>query len=147
MFDVGAAFRDISKGNEDALRFCVDFYFWVHAKDDVVDKEGSVTTIVQHELAFLQTVATNAFYQANHTTLFPVLQASLLSFIASEKLKSSQNVVDRITAQVLKSEYMNVFFAVAGIVDGFTHAAQMNDKYRIYSFDVEPVKNTLATTP
>jgi hypothetical protein len=143
-FDIGAALRDIAKGNKDALKFIVDFYFWVHAMDDKVDAEGSLTKLVQAQIDFLQTVGTNPFYQANHNKLFSVIQTSLLSYMASERLKNDPNVIDRITAQVLKSEYINVFFAVALLVGGFEHAESMSQKYRRYSFDIEPVKESLA---
>jgi hypothetical protein len=52
--------------------------------------------------------------------------------------------MERITAQVLKSEYLNVFLTVAALIGGFDHAAQMSDKYRLYSFDDEPAKESLA---
>lgn len=147
VFDVGAALRDIAHGDEDALKFMVTFYHWVHAQDDKVDGEGNLKGLVHAQIEFLQAVGSNPFYHAHHNKLFSVIQTSLLSFMASEKLKNNPDVIDRITAQVLKSEYMNVFFAVALLTGGFDHAVKMSEKYRIYSFDNEPVKDKLATTP
>ena len=146
-FDVGAAFRDIAKGNQDALKFLSAFYWWVHAQDDKVDGEGSLMALIEAQLRLLQVVSTNEFYLANRDKIFPVIQTSLLSYMASERLKNAPDIVDRVTAQILKSEYMNVFFAVALMTGGFAHAAEMNRKYRIYDFDAEPVKESLASTP
>lgn len=132
------AFKEIARGDEDAERFCGDFYLWCHKKDDLVDKDKpvSVEMSVSFDLRLFGAFADNSFFQRHRERLWPVIQTSALAYIASERMKNSPDVLERITAQILKSEYMNVFFVVALILGGFDHALAMQ-KFREYSFDDE----------
>jgi hypothetical protein len=141
-FVLETAWQEISKGDAGAAEFCRTFYAWTQSFDDLIDRDKSlrVDEAVLAQVALLANVATSSFVQANRDTLLPVISVSALAYIASEDRKNNPDVVERMTAQVLKSEYVNVFLTVALIVGGWEHALTMSRRYREYNFDVEPVK-------
>jgi hypothetical protein len=136
------AFKEISRGNREAEAFMETLYIWFHKQDDLIDRDRQIPaeTAAGWDLRVLHTVAKNTFFQQNQEYLWPVLTMSALAWIASEAKKDSEDVIERITAQVLKSQYLDVFLAVAFCLGGFEHAAAMSRKFREYSFDAEPVK-------
>lgn len=141
MFNIQQAFNEIAQGDADAIEFLGSFYLWCHSQDDLIDRDKPVTPAlaVGLNLGLLRVFSKNSFFKKNEDFLWPVILTSALSYISSEDFKKRDDVLDRITSQVLKSEYCNVFFAVAFCVAGFDHALAMSGKYRDYSFDDEPV--------
>jgi hypothetical protein len=136
------AFKEISKGDAAAEDFMRRFYCWVHMRDDLIDKDKVVAPDVAagFDLTLLHAFAQNSFFQKNQDYLWPVLMTSALAWVASEDRQQSQDVLERIIAQILKSEYVNVFFAVAFLVGGWDHAVKMSRQFREYAFDNELVK-------
>ena len=132
----------MSRGDADAHEFLRAFFIWAHTQDDLIDrdKDLSPAAAVWPQAHLMFVLADNPFFQRHKAFLLPVILTSALAFMASEARKNSPEVLERITAQVLKSEYLNVFLAAAFCVGGWDHAAAMSAKYRDYSFDVEPVK-------
>jgi hypothetical protein len=139
MFRPTEAFSEIARGDQAAYDFLAAFYLWCHKHDDLIDRDKPVKPEenVWFNLNLFQQLARNPFYQKNHEFLWPVLVTSGLSWIASEDFKRKENVLEKITAQVLKSEYVNVILAIAFLVGGFEHALAMSRKYREYAFDDE----------
>jgi hypothetical protein len=140
-FDPKLAIVDITRGDKSAAELLTAFYLWTHSQDDLIDRDHApdVANAVGFNLQMLRAFGKNEFFQKHQDFLWPVILTSALAYINSEERKKSPDVLERITAQVLKSEYVNVFFAVALVVDGggFDHALAMTRKYRIYSFDDE----------
>ena len=136
------AFQEMARGDASAVEFLRAIYIGSQILDDLIDKDKPVTAemAVWSQTHLICTVATNSFFQAHKATLIPVICTSALAFIASEERKNHPDVLERLTAQVLKSEYLNVFLAVSFCVGGWQHAAEMSRKYREYSFDNEPVQ-------
>lgn len=136
------AFRDIARGNHNAEEFLSSLYIWFHKQDDLIDRDKVVPAEVTAGFDFriLHTFAKNLFFQQHQDFLLPVILTGALAWVASEDRKNSPDVLDRITAQVLKSQYQDIFFAVAFCLGGFDHAVAMSRKYRDYCFDSEPVK-------
>ena len=139
-FNVKTAFKETARGNEAAEEFLHVFYQWVQTQDDLVDRDQPVAVdqMTRLNLGLMFVFAKNPFFQQHKDFLLPVIMTSALAYISSEDLKKKPEVLERITAQVLKSEYMNVVFAAAYCTGGFTHALEMNRRYRGYSFDYEP---------
>lgn len=139
MFIPSKAFADIARGDLEATAFMAAFYLWVHKQDDLIDRDKPVP--VEHSVGFdlsiFHTFAKNEFFHKNADMIWPVIVTSALAYIASEEKKKNEDVLERITAQVLKSQYMDVFFIVAVCIGGFDHAVAMSRKYREYAFDVE----------
>lgn len=141
MFQVQAAFEDIARGDKSAVEFLSAFYLWVHDFDDLVDRDKEVPTSfsVGVSLQLMHTFSKNSFFQKHQDFLMPVILVGALAYVVSEDKRQSADVLERITAQVLKSQYADVFVAVAFVIGGFDHALAMKRKYHEYSFDKEPV--------
>jgi len=138
--DVFKALEEISKGNSDALRFMRAFYIWVQVQDDLFDKDRPVTAanLVSTNLNLLFEVSQNPFFQEHRNVFLPVIVSSSLAWASSEEFKSREAVFDRLTSQVIKSQYMDVFFQVALLVGGIDHAFAMQRKFRSYYPDPAP---------
>lgn len=139
MFDIPTVFTDVAKGESAAYDFLAALYLWIHKQDDLIDRDKPVAPeiTVGHDLNVIWEVSRNPFFQKHKDFLWPLFVLSGISYIASEDFKTRPDVLDRITAQVLKSEYMNILFGVAYCVGGYDHAVAMSRKYRSYCFDVE----------
>jgi hypothetical protein len=138
------AFKDITRGNVAAEELMAHLYRWFHYRDDLFDKDKVVpASSCGFDLALLQTFSKNPFFQKHQDYLWPVFTMATLAWIASESLKNAPDVLDRLTGQVLKSQYQDYFFAVAYCVGGFDHALEMARKYRGYCFDDDQPKLAL----
>lgn len=137
MFNLEEAWQDISRGCPEAKIFLRSVYAFVHTQDDLIDRDKPVTPAhsTAVNLAIFSVLGENAFYQKHRQFLWPVFVTSGLAYIASEDLKARADVVDKIASQVLKSQYVDVFLAVAFIIGGMEHAIAMGQKYRDYHFD------------
>lgn len=135
------AFKDITRGDEAAQELMTRLYIWFHYRDDLYDKDKVVSPDASGiDFALLHVFAKNPFFQKHQDYLWPVFTMATLAWIASEELKQKADVLDRMTAQVLKSQYQDYFFAVAFCIGGFDHALVMSKRYRGYCFDDEKPK-------
>jgi hypothetical protein len=133
------AFEDIARGDKAAVEFMSAFYLWVHAQDDLIDRDKPANPAAStgFNLQILRAFATNIFFQKHQDFIWPVILTGALAYIVSEDKRKAEDVLDRITAQILKSQYADVFFAIAFLIGGFDHALTMKRKYHNYSFDDE----------
>lgn len=117
--------------------FCSSFYDFLHLVDDLYDRDEEVTPehIVTTLLVFFTQLSSNPFWQTNKQTLMPVIHVGLMGWAASERLKNSEDLENKVASQVLKSLYHEVFFMSAYLVGGFEFAFDFEKKYRSYSFD------------
>jgi hypothetical protein len=133
------AFKEIARGDVSATQFMGALYCWFHKQDDLYDqdKEVSAEVAAGFDLGLLHAISKNEFFQKNQDYLWPVITMGALAWVASEERAHSADVLERITAQVLKSQYQDIFYAVAFCIGKFDHAVAMSRKYRDYNFDVE----------
>ena len=110
MLNVQKAFEEISRGDTAAQEFLGAFYLWVHKQDDLIDRDKpvSVDAHVGFDLQVLRSFSKNGFFQRHQDYIWPILMTSALAYVASEDFKQKPDVLERITAQVLKSQYMDV---------------------------------------
>lgn len=136
-FDPEKALVEMAHGDAEALEFMRAFFHWMHALDDLIDRDkpAPIEEIVRVLVWLLDTLATNEFWRAHGAALLPVIRASAWAYLDSERYARDPRVLERITSQVLKSAYFDVLLAVAGIVGGWAHAREMARKYREYHFD------------
>ena len=134
-------FSEIARGDKSAEEFLCALYCWFHKQDDLIDRDRVVPpeVTVGVDLTLLHAISKNQFFQKYQDYIWPVLTMGALAWVASQERANSSDVLERITAQVLKSQYQDVFYAVAFCVGKFDHAAAMSRKYRDYCFDAEPV--------
>jgi hypothetical protein len=137
------AFADIARGNKAAEELMCRAYCWTHKQDDLYDGDKHVKPEVSVglDLQVLHAFSNNPFFKEHQAFLWPVFYMGALAWIASEDLCKSTDVLDRITSQVLKSQYQDLYYATAYCIGGFEHALAMARKYRDYHFDpTEPAK-------
>ena len=135
--DFDAIFRDITKGDENAFNFCNAFFRWVHCLDELVDRDKEVPPAAVSMLFFslVHTLATNLFFQNHKESLLPTMLLASNAWADSEHWKKSPDVLHRITSQVLKSQYQDVFIHVAALCGGQAHMHEVSRKYRDYNYD------------
>lgn len=137
MFDAQTAFREIANGDEDAFRFMNAVFVGVHVFDDLLDRDNPPDTViaVASLLTALSEFSSNPFYQRNVSFLWPIIHASALTYLASEWMAKDERVLEKIASQALKAGYSSIFFAVAHLTGGFSHAVNMQRKFLEFSFD------------
>lgn len=129
------ALGEISKGDELARQFCIVAFEFFHLVDDLFDKQDRTANDVTVVLcAFIETIASNPFFQANKAQLLPVMRSGAIAWAGSESLKTRGGLTEKLAAEVLKSWYQELFYAVAAIVGGVPHALVCAEKFRGYDF-------------
>lgn len=139
-FDAKIAFREIAAQNEEATSFLHVFYEWVQTQDDLMDRDKPVPPreFVITNMRLIFTLTCNEFFLAHKDKLLPVILASSVAYVDSERFRTHESVLDRVASQVLKSQYADVFYMVAFIVGGIQHMIAMAEKYREFSYDPCP---------
>lgn len=134
--DIETAFQEITAGNIPAYEFCRSSFEFFHLIDDLVDRDKPLVPndIVLCLLKFIDVVGGNEFYQAHRQDLFTFIYAAAMAFAASMRMVSDADVQRRLAAEVLKSQYQDLFFRVAFWVGGSRHAIEMDAKFRGYCF-------------
>lgn len=136
--------EECCKGDATALRFCQIFFVWCHTFDDVLDRDKPVAfeDAVTANWALIQELTTNAFWLKNSARLLPLISAGASSSVSSEQFRLRENVLDRVASQVLKTQYAEVFWEVAGICGGWQHKLAMVQKHRAFDYDPCPKPET-----
>lgn len=136
--DFPKVFAEVALGNQDAYQFCSTFLCWVHLIDDFIDKDKELPgseAVVHLALEVLVTFACNPFWQANKAALKPLIFQGVNAFLDSNRWAKAQDFRDRATADVLKSQYQEVFWHVAEICGGWEHRLAITRQYRHYHYD------------
>jgi hypothetical protein len=122
--------------NPDAVTFARILYRFIHLLDDLFDhdRERSAEDVALTFFGLLDHVSSNPFYQAHKNEILPILFSSAKAWAASERLRKSENVQEQLAAEVLKSQYQDVFFQIATLAGGIEFGHQWEAKYRTYTF-------------
>ena len=136
MLDFETEFREIANDDAAAYDFLRAVFEFVHCWDDLFDKDKPVTADLAGLtlIKLIATLTTNEFYRRHAAPLLQALHAACFGWMASERLKSSDDLQNKVASEVLKSSYIEIFFVVAFLVGGTKHQLEMDRKYRGYSF-------------
>ena len=134
--DIETAFQEIAAGNQAAYEFCRSSFEFFHLIDDLVDHDKPVdlNDMALGLLKFIDVIGGNEFYQTHRTDLFTFIYSAAMAFAASQRMATDPDVQRRLAAEVLKSQYQDLFFRVAFWVGGSRHAIEMDTKFRGYCF-------------
>jgi len=138
LLDFNKVFQEVCAGNRDALAFCHVFLHWVHFIDDVIDNDAPPRTqesIVRLQLEAALTFAFNPFFQANKASLSPLVLQGVKAYADSIAWALRPDGRDRKAAEVLKSQYQEVFWHVAFLCGGYEHMDRITKAYRTYDYD------------
>jgi hypothetical protein len=136
-FDPEKAFKLIANGNDEAYALCLALYHWAHTVDDLYDRDQEVTPEwwAEINLTLLDMSWRNSFFRQHYPALFPVIRQSLAAWAASEEYRTHEDVRDRVIAEVLKSQYQDIFFEIAFWCGGLAHQRRCDKELREYSFN------------
>lgn len=126
------------RGNESAESFCFGFLRFCHGVDDLVDKDNPAfnSTIFVRDLAvFVLEIAANPFFQAYKNSLLPIMIQSLIAWGDSMEWAKSGDSVKVADADILKGWYHEIFYHVAFITGGISHAQMITKQYRSYNHE------------
>jgi hypothetical protein len=139
MVDIKSCFEELSCGNKPAQDFCHAIFWWIHMLDDLFDKDTSVPPTAVSGISFnlICNVANNEFFQVNKTVLLPTILLASQAWADSEGFKKKESPLDKIAAQVMKSQHLDIYIHVAFLCGGLLHMNAMSEKYRAYNFDKE----------
>ena len=136
-FDPEQAFRTVANGNDEAYSLCYALYRWAHAIDDLYDRDKEVTPEQWTEinLTILDMAWRNTFFRNHYPALFPVIRQAMMAWVASERCRKSADVKEKVIAEVLKSQYQDIFFEIAFWCGGLAHQRRCDEEFREYSFN------------
>lgn len=119
-----------------ATTFAKGFYRFIHLLDDLVDhdKERTADDVALTLFAFVDQVANNPFFQRHKQSLLPIVYAAGRAWASSERLRKSDDIQNKIAAEVLKSQYQDLFHHIAFLSGGIEFAVQWEEKHRSYVF-------------
>lgn len=134
--DIETAFQEICAGNVHAYELCRSVFEFFHLVDDLVDHDKPLqpNDIVLGLLKFIDVIGGNEFYQAHRADLFASIYAAAMAYAASLRMANDADVQRRVAAEVLKSQYQDLFFRVAFWVGGSRHSIECDTKFRGYCF-------------
>lgn len=131
-------FDEVCLGNKEAREFCLVFHSWVHWIDDAVDRtrDYTVEETARLTLEAVFTFSENPFFQQHKESLIPLIVQSVLAWESSAEWEKREDYRDYVASQVLKSYYHEVYWHVALIVGGWSHARKTIRDKRQIDYDV-----------
>jgi hypothetical protein len=128
------AFQSIP--DKDAGAFCNCLWRWVHVLDDLYDKDKTPTAdeVAYTFLGLLEQIAFNPFFQKHRDRIFPLLHMGATAWAASERMKDSEKLEEKLAAATIKSNYQEVFHFCAFLVGGAQLQQQFDRNTRSYNF-------------
>jgi hypothetical protein len=136
-------FAEICLGNEPAAQFCFTFCRWCHWVDDAVDGDRAweADAVIRCNLEAVVTFSENEFFQRNKNYLLPLIVQSFRSFGDSIEWAKRAAVKDRRAADVLKSNYHEIYWHTAYLCaceagqDAWAHLSAVTKKHREFNYD------------
>lgn len=123
--------REIFLGNEEALRFLADAFFWTHVYDDLIDRDKPVDDERIHAVFWKLWVSipTNPFFRANESLLRPVLVTGVLNWIGANEMQRRGVLEELRIAHVTRYSIVDLALMVLAIVAdreyAFAHAREV----------------------
>lgn len=111
-------------GDRDALQLYETVVTISHGWDDLIDKPGAMTKqdvngVMAHLLVNLPS---NLFYRKHFEILHPLIVTSVVSYMASVRLETSDEVHKLELAHILRYSVHQIVIMMMAITGGFQHA-------------------------
>lgn len=125
---------EVCLGNKDAQNFCICYGEIIGLIDDLIDKDKECKPydIVRAFNCFAINMACNPFWIDNSQHLLPMIINGGNTFLHAEELAKSNDVEALKNANILKSEWSNIFYMIAFLLGGQEHAVKMMAKHKTY---------------
>ena len=127
------------KGNEQAVRFCIDLTYIAHLWDDLVDKDKERTDD-EINTAFriaLVDIPVNPFYLDNISELRPLMMNAILQWQDANYLEIKGDYHDQHMAYMLRASFLQIFNYCAYLCGGPDWIKEIGPEMRrIYEEDL-----------
>lgn len=135
--DIKPDFLRLTHNNEQAWQFVELFADRCHHLDDLVDKDKPTTDqdVIERELAWLMAIQGNSFWTGHSQFLMPLIIMSCNAWLDANEWEKSGDETKRSYANVIKSMYHEVIFAVVYICGGWKSLREFTSLHREYQKD------------
>ena len=133
-------FAELTLGNAHAVALCRVLGSWFKLLDEQIGQMGakaagtSAEDIIRINLEAFATFAQNPFWQEHKKALLPLVIQAANAYADSLSWAKRENFRDRATAQILRTQYQEVFWHVAKLCGGYEHMVAMTQKYRRFDY-------------
>jgi len=131
-------FERIANGDQSALAFLKTMWSVTHMYDDLVDKDGAVTTEqAAGELISLITVLCyNQFFLANRDSLVPLIISMGNRWVDGDEWATKEDPAERALAPAIRCGDVDLYLFVAFLTGGWEHMRRIKEA-RSYDPDTE----------
>lgn len=136
----GCLIQECSNGSKEAAMCASAIFSYIDWLDNIIDKDVPISyeASAKTSLNFFMMLSYNKFWIENRIHLAPILAAAYNAWMDSEKLKNHSDYRVRISADVLKGYFMEVFYQIGFITGGYDLMRQLSEKWRGFDFDAKP---------
>jgi hypothetical protein len=136
---------EMLRGDAAGVQFLVTYMRWAHWIDDIVDGDRAwdAEAVARVNLEAVVVFSENAFFLRHRERLAPLIVQAWRAFGDSIQWERRADVKDRRAADVLKSNYHEVYWHSAYLAatekgeDGWAHLTAMTKKFRVFDYDCE----------
>lgn len=122
----------ITCGNTDARVFLWRFWSFMHAFDDLIDRDKPITAdeAIRELVLFLQEISFNPFYNAHKSSLFGFIAMVANRAIVGEQWKFGNDEQKMASASVRCGD-LDLYSHVAFLCGGWDHMRNIDPKIRV----------------
>jgi hypothetical protein len=132
-------FAKVARGDQGAHAACAALYHFAHTIDDLVDQDNKEECTPDHVarvlVEFFAMMAHNRFWQANQSSLLPLVMTAILDWADSMDWQKGGTEQQRQDADVIKGSWHNVIYHIALLCGGFDHARAITREHREYAHE------------
>lgn len=127
--------------SRDALEFLTAFHRLVHGLDDVADaaedKRGAMSPEqwVTPLREFIEVCLVNPFAQDHNRELRTLISHACAAWLDANRIENRASLRDRAVADVLKSQYHEVFWYVARAANDWHYMRKCQETFREWDWD------------
>lgn len=116
---------DACKGDLDAVSLMEQYIHIASVWDDLVDKDKEVSNIAVSNafISALISIPQNPFYRKHSDELIPVLESTILNWLASEELVKG-DYESKVVAHVIRFDVVTFFLKILQLIGGYEWAIQ-----------------------
>ena len=128
-----AMIEKITCGNRDASVFLWRFWCFMHAFDDLVDKDKPVSPeeAVRELVLFLNEISFNPFYAANKASLFSFIAMVGNRAITGDQWRESGNEQQKAASPAVRCGDLDLYAHIAFLCGGWDHMRNLDPEIRV----------------
>jgi hypothetical protein len=128
-----AMIEKITCGNRDASVFLWRFWCFMHAFDDLVDKDKPVSPeeAVRELVLFLNEISFNPFYAANKASLFSFIAMVGNRAITGDQWREGGNEQQKAASPAVRCGDLDLYAHIAFLCGGWDHMRNLDPEIRV----------------